>query len=65
MLEKQREFYLEIDEEFENEIINIINSKRKFWEGPGGPRENQLNKYGRYKRLDQLEQIRHRYSVKI
>jgi CRISPR-associated endonuclease Csn1 len=54
MLEEQSKYYSEIDEEFIQDIEDIINSKRKFWEGPGGPRENQLNKYGRYRTLDDL-----------
>lgn len=54
MFKEQSNYYSEIDSDFAKNIIEIINSKRKFWEGPGGPRENQLNKYGRYKTLDDL-----------
>ena len=55
MLYEQKKYYQEINEEFINDVIEIINSKRRFWEGPGGPRENQLNKYGRYRNLEDLE----------
>lgn len=58
MLNVQSKYYSEIDEQFINNIKEIINSKRKFWEGPGGPRENQLNKYGRYKNNEDLEKYR-------
>lgn len=58
MLAKQKEYNPVIDDEFISNIINIINSKRKFWEGPGGPRENQLNKFGRYKTLEDLEKYK-------
>ena len=58
MLKEQSKYYTEIDEEFIKDINEIINSKRKFWEGPGGPRENQLNKYGRYKTMEDLEKYK-------
>ncbi len=58
MLEEQRKYYTAIDDEFVEKTIEIINSKRKFWEGPGGPRENQLNKYGRYKTLKDIEEYK-------
>lgn len=58
MLNVQSKYYSEIDEQFIKNIEDIINSKRKFWEGPGGPRENQLNKYGRYKNIEDLKKYR-------
>lgn len=58
MLEKQKEYYLQIDDDFISKITDIINSKRKFWEGPGGPRENQLTRYGRYKTIEDIEKYK-------
>ena len=58
ILEEQSKYYLEIDSDFIKDIKEIITSKRKFWEGPGGPREDQLNKYGRYKTIEDLENYR-------
>lgn len=55
MLKKQQNYYKNIDDDFIKRTIDIINSKRKFWEGLGGPRENQLNKYGRYRTVDDIE----------
>ena len=43
MLEKQKEYYLQIDDDFISKITDIINSKRKFWEGPGGPKRKSAN----------------------
>ena len=58
ILEEQSKYYLEIDSSFINDVKKIITSKRKFWEGPGGPREDQLNKYGRYRTIEDLENYR-------
>lgn len=58
LLKEQRKYYSEIDNKFIEDIKEIINSKRKFWEGPGGPRENQLTKYGRYKTLEDIEKYK-------
>lgn len=58
MLNKQNQYYKEIDKDFIEKVKAIIDSKRKFWEGPGGPRENQLNKYGRYRTLHDLEEYK-------
>lgn len=58
ILKEQSKYYKEIDEKFINDIVDIINSKRAFWEGPGGPRENQLNKYGRYRTVEDLEKYK-------
>lgn len=58
MLNIQKKYYTSIDDDFITKVLEIINSKRKFWEGPGGPRENQLNKYGRYKTLEDLKKYK-------
>ena len=58
MLKEQSKYYPKINEQLIEDVKKIINSKRKFWEGPGGPRENQLNKYGRYKNIDDLEKYK-------
>lgn len=55
ILIKQQAFNEKITNDVIDQIIEIISSKRKFWEGPGSPRENTLTKYGRYKTLADLE----------
>lgn len=55
ILELQKQFNKKIDSKFIEEIIDIISSKRKFYEGPGGLKENQLTKYGRYRDEKDLE----------
>lgn len=39
------------------ELLKIVSSKREFWEGPGGPRADQLSPYGRYSSFDDLEKF--------
>lgn len=58
ILLNQAKYYKNIDEEFINKVIDIISSKREFWEGPGAPLENQLSPYGRYRNLCDLEKYK-------
>lgn len=50
--------YYKFSNEFINKVLDIINTKRKFWEGPGAPREDSLSPYGRYRNLDDLEEYK-------
>lgn len=55
ILEVQSNYYNELTEDFISSVINIINTKRKFWEGPGAPRNDSLTKYGRYRNEEDIE----------
>lgn len=55
ILYTQSKFYSQLNENIINNIIEIISSKRKFWEGPGAPKENSLSSYGRYKTIKDIE----------
>ena len=55
ILLKQSEFNNKISLDFINDVVDIISSKREFWEGPGAAKPNQLSKYGRYRSIDDLE----------
>lgn len=70
ILSKQKDYHNKINDMLINEVIGIIESKREFWEGPGGPREDQLSKYGRYSNLEDLENFRidptyHKYLYEL
>lgn len=54
ILSTQKEFNSKISEKFIDEYLIIFNSRREFWEGPGGPREDQLTPFGRYTNQDDL-----------
>ena len=56
ILNVQANFYNEINGELVEKILDIINTKRKFWEGPGAPREDALTPYGRYRNKIDLEE---------
>lgn len=56
MLNVQSKYYSKINDEFIDTVLNIINTKRKFWEGPGAPREDSLSPYGRYRNKIDLEE---------
>lgn len=56
ILNVQSKYYNNINENFINNVIDIINTKRKFWEGPGAPREDALSPYGRYRNKIDLEE---------
>lgn len=58
ILNNQSDYYEKIDNAFINSIIKIVTSKREFYEGPGGPREDQLTKFGRYSTLQDLEEYK-------
>lgn len=55
ILINQKKYHNFITDELIDSIIDIITSKRKFYEGPGGPREDQLTPFGRYKSKEDLE----------
>lgn len=55
IMNTQKKYYKEINDELIEKIITIIKSKRKFYEGPGGIREDQLSPYGRVQSLEELE----------
>ncbi len=56
ILNTQSKYYNQISDDFINNVLNIINTKRKFWEGPGAPREDALTPYGRYRNKTDLEE---------
>lgn len=47
LLEKQFEYYPELNENIVSEVIKIFVRKRQYWEGPGSI--NSLTKFGRFK----------------
>jgi CRISPR-associated endonuclease Csn1 len=52
----QKRYYPQVlTDNFLNDVIQILDSKRQFWEGPGAPRLNALTKYGRYKVKEDIE----------
>ncbi len=55
ILLKQSEFNDKLNIDTINAIIEILSSKRQFWEGPGAPQKNQLSPYGRYRNKEDLE----------
>ncbi|WP_106190294.1 type II CRISPR RNA-guided endonuclease Cas9 [Alkalibacterium olivapovliticus] len=46
LLEKQMEFHSEIDEEFQKGIIDLINNRRQYYDGPGS--KKSPTPYGQY-----------------
>lgn len=58
ILETQSKYYSNINEEFITNVMDIINTKRKFWEGPGAPQENALSPFGRYRNKEDLEKYK-------
>lgn len=56
ILKKQGEFYIQLTNGVIEQILEIVSSKREFWEGPGSPKENQLSPYGRYRNLEDLQE---------
>lgn len=55
ILKTQSQYNKKLTEEVIDKIINIISSKREFWEGPGAAKANQLSPYGRYRTIEDLE----------
>ena len=58
ILETQSKYYSNINEEFITKVMDIINTKRKFWEGPGAPQENALSPFGRFRNKEDLEKYK-------
>ena len=50
----QSKYNDKINKNIIDRIIEIITSKREFWEGPGNHYENQLSPYGRYRSKEDL-----------
>lgn len=44
-----------VDENFRTEYLKIYKSKREFWEGPGGFREDQITPFGRCKTIEDVK----------
>lgn len=57
LLTIQKEFHTFITTEFIEQYLKILNSRRNFWEGPGGAREDQLTLFGRYRNEKDLEEF--------
>ncbi len=55
LLETQSRYNELITEEFISEYFKIFNSRREFWEGPGGKRKDQITPFGRYKSIDDVK----------
>lgn len=58
ILETQSKHYSNINQEFITRVMDIINTKRKFWEGPGAPQENALSPFGRFRNKEDLEKYK-------
>ena len=63
MLEVQSKYYPELNKEFSKKIINIFERKRKFWEGPGSYKINQISPYGRFKTEEDIKEYLDKKSV--
>ncbi|MGL4589769.1 MAG: type II CRISPR RNA-guided endonuclease Cas9 [Mycoplasmatales bacterium] len=57
ILKKQSEFHEFLDDDFIAKYFEIFESKRKFWQGPGGKKENQLTPFGRFKTKEDLVNV--------
>lgn len=57
LLTTQKQYHSKINDEVIQDIMNIVQSKRQFWEGPGGAKDNQLTPYGRYATIEDLEEL--------
>lgn len=57
LLKTQKQYHAKINDEVIQTIMDIVQSKRQFWEGPGGAKDNQLSSYGRYATLADLEEL--------
>lgn len=55
ILKTQSKYYDFITEKLVDGVVEIIKSKREFYVGPGGLREDQLSKYGRIRNLQEFE----------
>lgn len=58
MLGNQSKYHSFLTDILINDILKIVNNKRSFYEGPGGPREDQLTPYGRYTSIEDLDHFK-------
>lgn len=58
LLKTQTKYHSFLNEEFLNSYCDILTSRRKFWEGPGGPKKNQLTPFGRYRNKEDLKKFK-------
>ncbi len=58
ILDEQSKHYPFISDDFVDSYFEIFNSRREFWEGPGGAKSSQLTPFGRYRNENDLEQLK-------
>lgn len=51
----QAKQYKELAGDFVDKYLEIYESKREFWEGPGGCEENQITPFGRWKTVEEVK----------
>lgn len=51
----QAKHYKELAGDFVDKYLEIYESKRQFWEGPGGCEENQITPFGRWKTVEEVK----------
>lgn len=51
----QAKHYKELAGDFADKYLEIYESKRQFWEGPGGCEENQITPFGRWKTVEEVK----------
>ena len=51
----QAKHYNELAGGFADKYLEIYESKRQFWEGPGGCEENQITPFGRWKTVEEVK----------
>ena len=51
----QAKSYKELAGNFVDKYLEIYESKRQFWEGPGGCEENQITPFGRWKTIEEVK----------
>lgn len=61
VLKTQQEYYPEITEDVIERIIQTLNRKRKFWEGPGGL--NSLTNFGRFKTEEDVTKYKEQKDI--
>lgn len=55
IIETQAKHYKELAGDFADKYLEIYESKRQFWEGPGGCEENQITPFGRWKTVEEVK----------
>lgn len=55
IIETQATHYKELAGDFADKYLEIYESKRQFWEGPGGCEENQITPFGRWKTVEEVK----------